>query len=72
MTISDPLYSLKEVAALTDTPIWTVRGWVREGRIQVERVGPLRLKRVRVRQTVLLQLFPHLTAKVGESWGQTD
>ena len=66
--MDDPLYSLREVADLTNTPIWTVRGWVKEERIPVERVGPLLLKRVRVRQSVLLQLFPHLAAKVSKSW----
>jgi excisionase family DNA binding protein len=70
--MSDPLYTLKEVAALTETPLWTVRGWVREGRIQVERIGPLTLKRVRVRQSVLLQLFPHIAPKVSQSWEHTD
>jgi hypothetical protein len=70
--VSDPLYSLKEVATLTETPLWTVRGWVREGRIQVERVGPLQLKRVRVRQSVLLQLFPHVASKLSQSREQTN
>lgn len=55
----DPLYSLREVARLTDTPLATVRRWVLEQRIPVERIGPLALKRVRVRHSVLLALFPH-------------
>lgn len=56
----EPLYSLREVATLTNTKIDTVRSWVREGRIEVERVGPLRLKRVRVKHSVLIQFFPNL------------
>jgi excisionase family DNA binding protein len=59
-SMSDPLYSLRQVADFTGTPIDTVRRWVLEGRIEVERVGPLRLKRVRVKQSVLLALFPHV------------
>jgi hypothetical protein len=55
----DPLYSLRDVAELTDTPIGTVRRWVQEHRIPVERIGPLALKRVRVRHSVLVDLFPH-------------
>ena len=39
-------------------PIATVRRWVLEGRIPVERIGPLRLKRVRVRHSVLVAYFP--------------
>jgi excisionase family DNA binding protein len=58
--MNDPLYSLRQVADFTGTPIDTVRRWVLEGRIEVERVGPLRLKRVRVKQSVLLTLFPHV------------
>lgn len=58
--MTDPLYSLRQVAKLTDTPIWTVRRWVHEQRIQVERVGPLHLKRIRVRHSVLVKLFPYL------------
>jgi hypothetical protein len=57
--MTDRLYSLREVADLTDTPIWTVRRWVHEQRIPVERTGPLLLKRVRVRHSVLIRLFPH-------------
>ena len=56
---ADPLYSLRTVAELIDTPLWTVRRWVQEGRIPVERTGPLTLKRVRVRHSELLKLFPH-------------
>lgn len=58
--MSEPLYSLRQVAQVTDTPIATVRRWVLEQRIPVERVGPLRLKRVRVRHSVLVELFPHV------------
>jgi excisionase family DNA binding protein len=56
----DRLYSLREVATLTDTSISTVRRWVEDKRIPVERVGPLVLKRLRVRHSVLVRLFPHL------------
>lgn len=58
--MSDRLYSLREVADLTDTKIHTVRRWVREQRFPVIRVGPLALKRVRVRHSVLVELFPHI------------
>jgi excisionase family DNA binding protein len=57
--MSDPLYSLREVADFTGTKLRTVRRWVNEDRIPVERVGPLRLKRVRVKHSVLLALFPN-------------
>jgi predicted site-specific integrase-resolvase len=55
------MYSLRQVADMTDTQIETVRRWVRHGRVPVERIGPLTLKRVRVRHSVLAQLFPHLS-----------
>lgn len=58
--MSDPLYSLREVSVLTSTPLDTVRRWVLEQRIPVERIGPLRLKRVRVKHSVLVALFPHV------------
>jgi hypothetical protein len=57
--VSDRLYSLREVADITDTPLATVRRWVVDDRIPVERIGPLVLKRIRVRHSVLVQLFPH-------------
>lgn len=60
MTMGDRLLSLRQVADLTDTKLSTVRRWVRDDRIPVDRVGPLRLKRVRVRASVLVGLFPHL------------
>lgn len=51
--MSEPLYSLREVATVTDTPIATVRRWVLEQRIPVERIGDTALKRVRVRKSVV-------------------
>lgn len=65
--VNEPLYSLRQVSELTDTNLETVRSWVRDDRIAVERVGPLRLKRVRVRHSVLIALFPHLEISVGLS-----
>ena len=56
----DPLLTLGEFAVLTETPIDTVRGWVKDQRLEVERVGPRVLRRVRVRQSVMFRLFPHL------------
>jgi excisionase family DNA binding protein len=67
--MSDPLYSLRQVADFTGTPIDTVRRWVLEGRIEVERVGPLRLKRVRVKQSVLVSDLPECP-EVTQSAGQ--
>jgi hypothetical protein len=58
--VIDRLYSLREVADLTYTQIKTVRRWVKEERIPVERIGPLTLKRIRVRHSVLVEIFPHL------------
>lgn len=58
MADDDPLYSLTEVSRLTNTPLSTVRRWVFERRIPVERIGPLMLKRVRVRRSVLKAFFP--------------
>ncbi len=59
--MKDQLFSLREVSQLTDTPLNTVRRWVAEQRLPVERIGPAQtLKRIRVRQSVLLQLFPDL------------
>jgi hypothetical protein len=57
--VNEPLYSLRQVSIFTDTKISTVRRWVEEKRIPVERVGPLRLKRVRVKHSVLVALFPN-------------
>jgi excisionase family DNA binding protein len=54
----DPLLSLREVAVLTDTRLPTVRRWVREHRLDVERIGPTR--RIRVRWSVVIALFPHV------------
>lgn len=56
----DRLLSLREVATLTGTPYLTVRRWVDEKRIRVERVGPTKLPRVRIRVSVLREIFPHL------------
>jgi hypothetical protein len=56
----DRLYSLTQVARLTETPLRTVERWVFEQRLPVERIGPLRLQRVRVRHSVLLEFFPAL------------
>lgn len=58
------LYSLAEVAALTDTPLATVRRWVKEQRLPVVRKGPLRLKRVRVTHATLLAYFPRADESV--------
>jgi hypothetical protein len=57
--MSDPLYSLRQVADFTDTKLRTIRRWVEEERIPVERIGPLRLKRVRVKHSVLVAIFPN-------------
>lgn len=59
--MTERLFKLSEVARLTDTPIGTVRRWVAEKRIPVERVGPLKLKRVRVTETVMREKFPHVS-----------
>ena len=56
----EQLLKLSEVAALTQTPIGTVRRWVYEQRLPVERVGPFVLKHVRVRRGVLRELFPEM------------
>lgn len=58
----DRLLKLSDVARLTDTPIGTVRRWVREERIPVERIliGVLKLPRIRVRASVIRQKFPHV------------
>jgi hypothetical protein len=57
--MSDPLYSLRQVSEFTDTKLRTIRRWVEEERIPVERIGPLRLKRVRVKHSVLVAIFPN-------------
>lgn len=59
--MTDRLLPLREVARLTDTPLSTVRRWVVEKRIPVERIGPLKLQRVRVRASVLREKFPHVS-----------
>lgn len=56
---ADSLYSLRQAADLIDTPLSTLRRWVQEGRVPVERTGPLVLKRIRIRHSVLIELFPH-------------
>lgn len=53
------MYTLRQAATMTDTTLHTVRRWVAHGLLPVERVGPLKLKRVRVRRSVLVALFPH-------------
>lgn len=54
----DDLLSLRQVATITDTRLATVRRWVREQRLPAERIGPT--KRVRVKRSVVIQLFPHV------------
>jgi hypothetical protein len=57
--MNDPLYSLRQVSHFTGAKLKTVRRWVEEERIPVERIGPLRLKRVRVKHSVLVAMFPN-------------
>lgn len=57
----EPMYSLRQVAEFTESKLHTVRRWVAHEQIPVERIGPTKLKRVRVRRSVLIALFPHLS-----------
>lgn len=68
----DPMYSLRQVATMTDSTLATVRRWVKYDRLPVERIGPLKLKRVRVRRSVLIRLFPHLQESVIPTHSETD
>jgi hypothetical protein len=57
----DRLLTLREVAALTDTPLPTIRRWCyKEALLPHEHVGPTH--RVRVRWSVLVTFFGHLTS----------
>lgn len=55
----DPKFKLRDVARLTGTPLPTLKRWVREDTLPHEHVGPT--KRVRVRQSVVVQFFGILT-----------
>jgi len=57
MTIdSDRLFTVAQTVKLTGYSEESIRRWIRKGALPVERVGPYR--RVRVRFSVLRQLFP--------------
>jgi excisionase family DNA binding protein len=53
---NDRLLTVAETVELTGFSEESVRRWIRKGALPVERVGPYR--RVRVRISVLRQLFP--------------
>lgn len=57
---ADRLLTVAETAILTEVHQATVRGWIRDGLLEVERIGPRTLKRVRVRASVLKRMFPHI------------
>jgi excisionase family DNA binding protein len=50
------LLTVSETAKMTDFSESTIRRWIREGLLEVERVGPTR--RLRVRLTVVRRFFP--------------
>lgn len=56
--MSERLLTVAEMAQLTDSTKGTIRRWIRDGRFEIERVGPTR--RVRIRASVILRLFPHV------------
>lgn len=52
------LLTVGETARLTSNSNGTIRRWIREGLIEVERIGPTR--RVRIRASVVRRFFPHV------------
>jgi len=52
----DRLLTVAETVALTGYSEESIRRWIRKGALPIERIGPYR--RVRVRFSVLRQLFP--------------
>lgn len=58
MPESDRLLTVGETARLTTSSEATIRRWIRDGRLDVERIGPTR--RVRIRGSVVVRLFPHV------------
>ena len=53
---SDRLLTVAQIVQLTGYSEESIRRWIRKGALPIERVGPYR--RVRVRFSVLRQLFP--------------
>jgi len=53
---NDKLFTVAQIVALTGYSEESIRRWIRKGALPVERVGPYR--RVRVRFSILRQLFP--------------
>jgi hypothetical protein len=53
---NDKLFTVAQIVALTGYSEESIRRWIRKGALAVERVGPYR--RVRVRFSILRQLFP--------------
>lgn len=50
------LLTVAETARLTKFSEKSIRRWIREGLLEIERVGPTR--RVRIRETVVRRFFP--------------
>jgi excisionase family DNA binding protein len=55
--VSERLLTVGEMARATGSPQGTIRRWIREELIEVERIGPTR--RVRIKASVVLRLFPY-------------
>lgn len=56
--MTERLLTVKEAAVATGETERTIRRWIDEDILPVERVGPLTLKRVRIRLSVLTKFYP--------------